>query len=126
MREHDAPGGTVAGEIYLDAIPAPRATGRARQAYAPPPLQAIRRDFAFVVPGDLTADRLVRAIAGADKQSISAVRIFDRYQPEGGELSLAIEVTLQPTEKSFTDDEIGAVSKRIVEAADKLGARLRT
>ena len=126
IREHDAPGGTVAGEIYLDAIPASRATGRARQAYSPPPLQAIRRDFAFVVPEGLSADKLVRAIGGADKQLISAVRIFDRYHPEGGELSLAIEVTLQPTDKSFTDEEIGAVSKRIVEAAEKLGARLRS
>ena len=89
-------------------------------------LQAIRRDFAFVVPEGLSADKLVRAIGGADKQLISAVRIFDRYHPEGGELSLAIEVTLQPTDKSFTDEEIGAVSKRIVEAAEKLGARLRS
>ena len=126
IADHDAPGGTVAGEIYLDAIPASRATGRARQPYAPPPLQAIRRDFAFVVPGDLTADKLVRAIAGSDKQAITGMRIFDRYQPKDGELSLAIEVTLQPTTKSFTDEEIGSISKRIVEAADKLGARLRS
>ena len=126
IREHDAPGGTVTGEIYLDAIPPSRGSARARQAFEPPPLQAIRRDFAFVVPEGLTAEKLVRAIASADKQAISAVRIFDRYQPEGGDLSLAIEVTLQPGDKSFTDEQIGAVSKRIVDTAEKLGARLRT
>jgi phenylalanyl-tRNA synthetase beta chain len=126
VREHDVPGGCVAAEIYLDAIPAARDGGRARTAYAPPVLQPITRDFAFVVPDDLAADKLVRAIAGADKTLISGVRVFDRYQPVGGELSLAIEVTLQPIEKSFTDDEIGDIAKRIVGSAEKLGARLRS
>jgi phenylalanyl-tRNA synthetase beta chain len=62
---------------------------------------------------------------GADKAAITGARIFDRFE-KGGELSLAVEVTLQPSEKSFTDEEIGEISKRIVAAAEKLGARLRT
>lgn len=126
LREHDAPDGTVAGEIYLDAIPSSRSGGRARSAFAPPPLQAVSRDFAFIIPEDLPADRLVRAILGSDKSSISTARVFDRYRPEGGELSLAIEVILQPNEKSFTEEEIAAVSSRIIDAAEKLGARLRS
>ena len=124
--KHDAPGGTVAAEIYLDTIPASRSTERTRTPYSPPALQAVVRDFAFVVPDDLPADTLVRAIRGADKATVTAVRIFDRYQPEGGELSLALEVTLQPGEKSFTEAEIAEISKRVVAAAEKLGARLRT
>ena len=120
----DAPAGTVAAEIYLDAIPEPRSSEHARPAFSPPALQPVTRDFAFIVPPELAADALVRAVRGADKQSISNVRIFDRYQGEAG-LSLAIEVTLQPGEKSFTDAEIGEVSKRIVAAAEKLGAALR-
>ena len=121
----DAPAGTVAAEIYLDAIPAPRATERARTAYSPPPLQAVTRDFAFVVPAALVADTLVRAIRGADKALITDARLFDRYEGEQG-LSLAVEVTLQPGEKSFTEAEIVEVSKKIVAAAEKLGATLRT
>jgi phenylalanyl-tRNA synthetase beta chain len=120
----DAPAGAVAAEIYLDAIPAPRGSGHARQAYAPPALQPVTRDFAFIVPAEVTADVLLRAIRGADKIVITGARLFDRFEtPEG--LSLAFEVTLQPTEKSFTDEQIGEVSKRIVAAAEKLGARLR-
>ena len=65
QKELDAPAGAVAAEIYLDAIPAPRSSGRARAAYAPPALQAITRDFAFIVPADLSADNLLRAIRGA-------------------------------------------------------------
>jgi phenylalanyl-tRNA synthetase beta chain len=126
VKEHDVPGGCVAAEIYLDAIPSSRGSGHARAAYSPPALQAISRDFAFVMPAEMTAEKLVRAVAGADKQFIRGVRVFDRYQPEGGELSLALEVSIQPAEKSFTEEEIAAISKRIVEAAEKLGARLRT
>jgi phenylalanyl-tRNA synthetase beta chain len=121
----DAPAGAVAAEIYLDALPASRASGRARAAFSPPALQAITRDFAFVVPDGLTAEALVRAVRGADKAAITDVRLFDRFEtPEV--LSLAFEVTLQPLEKSFTDAEIGEISKRIIAAAEKLGASLRT
>jgi len=121
----DAPPGAVAAEIYLDAIPAPRSSGHARSAYAPPALQAITRDFAFLVPAEQTAEALARAIRGSDKVAITAVRLFDRFEAADG-LSLAYEVTLQPLEKSFTDAEIGEISKRIVAAAEKLGARLRS
>ena len=120
----DAPAGTVAAEIYLDAIPAPRSVERARAAFTPPALQAVTRDFAFIVPADLVADALVRAVRGADKALITGARLFDRYEGEQG-LSLAVEVTLQPIEKSFTDAEITAVSDKVIAAAAKLGATLR-
>jgi phenylalanyl-tRNA synthetase beta chain len=120
----DLPAGTVAAEIYLDAIPEARSKERARQAFAPPALQAVTRDFAFLVPAGIAADALVRAIRGADKAVITDARLFDHYEGEQG-LSLAVEVTLQPGEKSFTDAEIGDVSNKIVAAAEKLGARLR-
>ncbi|WP_028968692.1 phenylalanine--tRNA ligase subunit beta [Sphingomonas sp. URHD0057] len=125
QRQLDAPAGAVAGEIYLDAIPAPRSTDRARPAYAPPALQSTTRDFAFIVPPDLAADSLVRAIRGTDKAAITDVRLFDRFDGADG-LSLAIEVTLQPIDKSFTDEQIGQISGRIIAAAEKLGARLRS
>lgn len=121
----DAPPGAVAAEIYLDAIPAPRSTGRARPAYSPPALQPVTRDFAFIVPAGLPAENLVRAIRGSDKATITGVRLFDRFEAQDG-LSLALEVTLQPTEKSFTDEQIGEIAQRIISAAERLGARLRT
>jgi phenylalanyl-tRNA synthetase beta chain len=121
----DAPAGAVAAEVYLDAVPAGRSSGHARSVYAPPALQAVSRDFAFIVPPEVTADALVRGMRGADKGSITSVRLFDRFDaPEG--LSLAFEVTLQPGEKSFTEEEIAEISRRVVAAAEKLGARLRS
>ncbi len=121
----DSPAGAVAGEIYLDAIPASRSTGRARPAYSPPALQGVSRDFAFILPADLPAETLLRGIRGADKTAITAVRLFDRFETPDG-LSLAFEVTLQPADKSFTDEQIGEISGRIIAAAEKLGARLRS
>ena len=121
----DAPANAVAAEIYFDAIPEPRSVGHARAAYAPPALQPVTRDFAFIVPRDLPVDNLLRAIRAVDKSAITGVRLFDRFESAEG-LSLAFEVTLQPTDKSFTDEQIGEISARIVAAAEKLGARLRS
>jgi phenylalanyl-tRNA synthetase beta chain len=125
VRSLDAPAGAVAAEIYFDAIPATRASGHARSQYVPPALQAITRDFAFVVPAGVAAGDLARAIRGADKAAITGVQLFDRFEASDG-LSLAFEVTLQPVERSFTDADIGEISRRIVGAAEKLGARLRS
>lgn len=124
-RTLDAPAGAVGAEIYFDAIPPSRANGHGRSQYTPPPLQAITRDFAFIVPVDVPAENIARAIRGADKAAITGVRLFDRFESADG-LSLAFEVTLQPVEKSFTDEQIGEISGRIVAAAEKLGARLRS
>ncbi len=124
----DLDGPVVAAEIYLDAIPAKREAGRMRGAYAPPALQPVRRDFAFLVPDSLAADRLLRAVKGADKTAIAGASLFDVFTGAGvgeGQKSLAVEVTLQPAEKSFTDEELKGISEKIVAAAAKLGAVLR-
>ena len=100
-------------------------SGPARPAFTPPTLQLVTRDFAFIVPAELPAETLVRAIRGADKAAITAARVFDRYETKDS-LSLAVEVTLQPADKSFTEEEIAAISRKIVAAAEKLGAQLRS
>jgi phenylalanyl-tRNA synthetase beta chain len=125
----DLDGPVVAAEIFLDAIPAKRGQiGHMRSAYSPPALQAVTRDFAFLVPADLPADQLLRAGKGADKAAIVTARLFDVFTGQGvpeGQKSLAVEVMLQPAEKSFTEEELKAIGERIVAAAAKLGATLR-
>jgi phenylalanyl-tRNA synthetase beta chain len=121
-------GTIVAGEIFFDAIPAKRASGRIRQAYTPPALQPVTRDFAFLVPDTLAAGDLVRAIRGADKALIASARLFDVFTGAGvpdGQKSLAVEVALQPTDRSLTDEDLAAVSAKVVAAAAKFGAALR-
>ena len=122
----DAPAGAIAAEIYLDAIPAARSSGRARAAFTPPALQPVTRDFAFFVPADLAAETLgPRDRAARTRRRSPRPRLFDRLRAPMTACRLAIEVTLQPADKSFTDAEIGEISKRIVAAAEKLGAKLR-
>jgi phenylalanyl-tRNA synthetase beta chain len=122
-------GPVVAAEIFLDALPRKRDGGRMRSAFTPPSLQAVKRDFAFLVPAGLEADRLLRAVRSADREAIAGTALFDVFTGHGipeGQKSLAVEVTLQPTEKSFTEEELKAISDRIVAAAAKLGATLRS
>jgi phenylalanyl-tRNA synthetase beta chain len=99
-----------------------------RPAFTPPALQAVTRDFAFLVPVDTPANDLLRSIKGCDKDNIVAVRLFDRFVGQGvpeGQVSLAVEVTLQPSDKSYSDDDLKAISDKVLAAATKLGAVLR-
>ena len=121
-------GAVVAGEIFLDAIPAKRASGFMRAPYAPPALQAVKRDFAFVIDEAVEADALVRAVRGADKKAIVEARLFDLFVGPGvdeGKKSMDVEITLQPGEKSFSQEELDAISASVVKAAEKLGGVLR-
>jgi phenylalanyl-tRNA synthetase beta chain len=125
----DLDGPVVAAEIYLDAIPAKKAgAGFMRAPFSPPALQAVTRDFAFLLPADTPAGDLLRVIRASDKANIIAVRLFDDFRGQGvpdGHKSLAIEVTLQPLEKSYTDENLKAISDGVIAAAGKIGASLR-
>lgn len=124
----DVDGNVVAAEIFLDAIPLKKAAGFMRPAFTPPALQAVTRDFAFLVAVDTPANDLIRSIKGCDKDNIVAVRLFDRFGGQGvpeGQVSLAVEVTLQPSDKSYSDDDLKAISDKVIAAATKLGAVLR-
>ena len=121
-------GAAVGAEIFLDAIPLKKKAGHMRDAFAPPALQAVTRDFAFIVDADLPAGDLVRAVKGADKKLITDARIFDLFEgPSVGEgkKSLAVEVTLQPMDATLTEDDLKALSDKVVASAGKLGAELR-
>ncbi len=129
LKAFDIDGPVAALGIHLDAIPAKKDGGSfARAPYNPPALQAVERDFAFLVDVALPAGDLLRAVRGADKANIADARVFDLFEGKGvpeGKKSLAIEVTLQPTETSYTEADLKAISERIVAAAAKVGAELR-
>ena len=119
----------IAGfELYLDAIPPSKRKG-AGKALEASDLQPVRRDFAFLLGSDIEAGEVLRAALGADRVLISEVRVFDVFTGQGvpeGKKSLAIEVTLQPRDKTLTDAEIEAVAAKIVAAVQKAtGGELR-
>jgi phenylalanyl-tRNA synthetase beta chain len=131
LKALDAEGPMLAFEANLDAIPEPKRRGaKTRPALELSALMPLTRDFAFLVDADTPAGDLVRPILGADKALIAEARVFDVYQGAGvpdGRKSVAIEVLVQPREKTLTDAEIEALCARIVTAAEKaVGAKLRS
>jgi phenylalanyl-tRNA synthetase beta chain len=130
LKALDVEGPVYAFELWLEAVPEPKKKAtKSRPAWRGSALMPLSRDFAFVVPQDLAAGDLVRAVQGADKALIAGVRVFDLYQGQGvaeGFKSLALEVVIQPVEQTLTDKDIEALSARIVAAAEKAGARLRS
>jgi phenylalanyl-tRNA synthetase beta chain len=117
-------------EIILEHIPEPRAkASRAKPPLELSPFQPVERDFAFVVDRSVLAGDIIRAAQSADRKLISKITVFDVYQGAGiepGKKSIAISVTLQPREKTMTDQEIEAVAVKIVaEVSKRTGATLR-
>jgi phenylalanyl-tRNA synthetase beta chain len=132
----DAEAPVAAFEVFLDALPAPKAkASKARPMLRPSPFQPVERDFAFVLDAGIEAAKLIAAVKGAGKElvagaAIAAVTVFDVYQGKGvpeGKKSLAISVRLQPKDRTLTDAEIDAIGQRIVAAVTKAtGATLRS
>ncbi len=126
-----ADGPLVVFEVILERIAEPKARAtRAKPALELPAFQPIERDFAFVVDRTVLAGDIVRAAQAADRKLVTRVTVFDVYEGPGidpGRKSIAIAVTLQPRDKTLTDQEIEAVTGRVVaEVARKTGAVLRT
>ncbi|UEM04183.1 phenylalanine--tRNA ligase subunit beta [Skermanella rosea] len=125
-----AKGPVAAFEVMLDAVPVPKKKGgTAKPLLRLSLFQPIQRDFAFLVDASVEAEKLVRAARGADKGQITEVSVFDVYQGQGiepGTKSLAITVTIQPTGKPLTEQEIDAIGAKIVAAVSKAtGGTLR-
>jgi len=127
----DAEGPLAGFELILEAIPLPRA----KPTKTRPPLslsdfQPVRRDFAFVVDRGVETARILQAARGADRKLIAAATVFDVFEAEAlgdGKKSVAIEVTLQPTERTMTEQEIEAVAAKVVAEVEKAtGGTLRT
>ena len=125
-----ADGPLMAFEVILDRVPAARQKPtRAKPLLELSPFQPVSRDFAFIVDRKVRAGDIVRAAEGADKKLITEVTVFDVYEGKGIEetkKSIAIAVTMQPRERTMTDEEIDAVAAKIVaEVIKKTGGVLR-
>jgi phenylalanyl-tRNA synthetase beta chain len=126
----DAEGPLVAFEVTLERIPEPKAKAtRAKPVLDLSPFQPVERDFAFVVDRAVKAADILRATQSVDRKLIANVTVFDVYEGKGiepGKKSVAIAVTLQPRDKTMTDEEIEAIAGKIVaEVGKRTGGVLR-
>ena len=126
LAEMGVKGPAMAFTILVAAVPMPKTKAPTKPALVLSDLQAVDRDFAFVV--DTAVDSLVavNAALGADKTLIESARIFDQFigekaaaQMGAGKKSIAITVRLQPADQTLTDAQIDAVSARIIEKVVK-------
>ncbi|WP_428643096.1 phenylalanine--tRNA ligase subunit beta [Roseibium sp.] len=130
LQKLDIEGPLVAFEVYLDALPQPKGkSSRSKGALNASGLMPVQRDFAFLVGKDVSAETLLKAARGADKALVTDVTLFDIYEGKGvpeDQKSVAIDVTLQPRQKTLTDEEIDAVAKKIIANVEKsTGGTLR-
>ncbi|MEO5323102.1 phenylalanine--tRNA ligase subunit beta [Mesorhizobium sp. CC13] len=127
----DVSGPLCGFEVYVDAIPEPKAKPtKTKPRLELSPFQAVKRDFAFVVDKAVEAGTLTRAALGADKKLITGVSVFDVFEGAAlgeGKKSVAIEVTIQPVEKTLTDQDFEALAAKIVDNVKKQsGGALRS
>jgi phenylalanyl-tRNA synthetase beta chain len=125
-----ADGPLMVFEVILDRIPeAKKKPTRAKPVIELSAFQPVSRDFAFIVDRTVKAGDIVRAALSVDKKLITGVNVFDVYEGKGiddGKKSIAIAVTIQPREKTLTDQEIEAVAAKVVaEVTKKTGGTLR-
>src|SRR4051812_10943732 len=126
----DADGPVAAFEVMLEKIPEPKAKPtRAKPVLELSAFQPVERDFAFVVDRAVKAADIVRAAQNVDRKLITGVTVFDVYEGKGidpGKKSIAIAITLQPREKTMTDEEIDTLAGKIVaEVSKRTGGTLR-
>ncbi|MEP5198058.1 MAG: phenylalanine--tRNA ligase subunit beta, partial [Paracoccaceae bacterium] len=122
LKAMDVKGPAVGFTIWPAEVPLPRKSGASRGALAISDLQAVERDFAFVLDADVEALNVVNAAAGADKALIDEVRVFDEFVGGAlgdGKKSLAITVRIQPSDKTLTDEDIEAVATKVVEKVSR-------
>jgi phenylalanyl-tRNA synthetase beta chain len=126
----DVAGPAAAFEVDLAALPPEKRKALAKPRLNVADLLAVRRDFAFVLDQEVAAGDVIKAVLAADKRLIASVNVFDLFEGASlgpGKKSLALEVTLQPTEKTLTDDEIeSVVAKVVAEVKKATGGAIRS
>ncbi|MDQ0455474.1 phenylalanine--tRNA ligase subunit beta [Rhizobium paknamense] len=126
----DVSGALCGFEIYLDAMQEPKKKAtRTKPALELSPFQMVKRDFAFVVDSKVEAGSLIKAATSADRKLITGVNVFDVFEGASlgeGKKSIAIEVLIQPVDKTLTDEDFDALTKKIVGNVEKTtGGTLR-
>ncbi|MGB0720174.1 MAG: phenylalanine--tRNA ligase subunit beta [Bdellovibrionales bacterium] len=129
LEEMDVKGPIVGFEVFLDTIPQAKKKGSEKPLLVLPPLQHLTKDFAFIVDEGVEADGVIRAAKAADKKLITAADVFDVYQGKGvesGKKSIALSVTIQPSDDTLTDQDLESLMQNIIASvADKTGGVLR-
>lgn len=90
--------------------------------------QPVERDFAFVVEACVPARQLIETVRKTEAKIVD-VQVFDVFEGASlgaGKKSLALRVTFQPLQATFTDEDLQTMSQRIIQQVKaKCGGELR-
>lgn len=129
LEEMEIKGPVVGFEVFLENIPSAKRKGTEKPFLALPPLQALNRDFAFLVDDNVAVKDIVKSAIAADKKLISDAAVFDVYKGKGvedGKKSVALSITIQPLNESLTDEQIEAIMTAVITlVGEKTGGVLR-
>ncbi|OJW48518.1 MAG: phenylalanine--tRNA ligase subunit beta [Alphaproteobacteria bacterium 41-28] len=124
LKDYDVKGPVVAFEIFIDRIPLLKRKSKSKLTLSP--YQRVERDFAFVFDKNILAENLIKAVQKADPVLIKGINLFDVFTLEDDKKSIAIRVTLQPQDRTLTEEEIQAISQKIISSvAQSTGGVLR-
>ncbi len=131
LEKLDVSGALCGFEVYLDAMAEPKKKAtRTKPALDLSPFQAVKRDFAFVVDKSVEAGAIIKATTSVDRKLITSVNVFDIFEGASvgeGKKSVAIEVQIQPAERTLTDEDFEALTQKIVASVAKFtGGALRS
>ena len=119
----DVSGALCGFEIYLDIMPEPKKKPtRTKPVLELSPFQMVKRDFAFVVDKTVEAGAIIKAAGLADRKLVSGVTVFDVFEGASvgeGKKSIAIEVLIQPYERTMTDEDFEALTGKIIAGVEK-------
>ena len=118
-------------EIYLDNIKKNEKKLKDKKSqYKYSDYQKSERDFAFVLDKNFKVQNLIKVISEIDKNLIKSIKVFDIYEGENipeDKKSIALNVTIQSSEKTLTDEDLEKINKLIISTVEnKTGAKLRS
>ena len=116
------------GEVFIDNLPIPKNNNKAKVKLQASSYQPVMRDFAFVLDKEINVGELLASIKKAEPKYLTDIGVFDVYQGDSlgqGKKSVAVGITLQPLNESFTDEVLEKIATNIIDAAQKIGAKLR-
>ena len=123
-QKYDLPQSPLLFELNLAA-----ALNQSKIIYQPvSKFQPVRRDLAFIIDEQVTAQQLLNTLAKVDHPAIQEIALFDVYRGQRvaeGKKSLAVKIILQSLEQTLTDEEVDKIVTEIIDFAKQIGAELR-
>ena len=96
---------------------------------AVPKYPPVVRDVSFIVPDDISSDRIENIMSQEAKELLENIKLFDYYkgkQVPGGFKSMSYSLCFRSNKKTLTDEEINQLQDKIIKKLEELGLKLRS